>query len=136
MTYNIKAAVCIAALIALVGPNANADAPTEVKTEKNKPVLLGNFLNAPSNCGSNPGQIPLPRLREKPSKGTVGLQIILADVSATDSCPARKMPAIAMFYTPGRDFVGADSVQVEFETSDKQAPSLSFLVTVHESENK
>jgi hypothetical protein len=130
MTYRIKSALLAVMAIALLGPTAKADAPKEIRTEKNKPVGLANFLSAPSNCGTNPGPVPLPRLREKPSKGVVGLQIVVTDVAASDSCPARKMPAIALFYTPNRDFVGADSVQVELETSDNKTPTLSFLIKV------
>ena len=101
-----------------------------------KAVVLGNFLNAPSNCGTNPGPVPLPRLREKPSHGLVGLQIVMADVAATDACPARKIPAIALFYTPSKDFVGNDSVQVELETGDAKIPGLSFLITVQDPDGK
>jgi hypothetical protein len=116
--------------ISLFGTVAQADAPKEVKTEKNKSVFLANFLSAPSGCGTNPGPVPVPTLREKPANGVVGLQIVQADVAPTDACPARKMPAIALFYTPRKDFLGKDSVQVEFETGDKRVPSLSFLITV------
>jgi hypothetical protein len=72
----------------------------------------------------------LPRLREKPAHGLVGLQIVMGDVAATDACPARKIPAIAIFYTPAKDFVGKDSIQIEFETADNKIPGLSFLITV------
>ncbi|WP_157088728.1 hypothetical protein [Bradyrhizobium jicamae] len=58
------------------------------------------------------------------------MQIVAADVAATDACPARKVPSIALFYTPSKDFVGKDSVQVEFETGDNKLPALSFLITV------
>ena len=136
MTYRLKSVLLAVMAIALFGPMAKADAPKEIRTEKNKPVGLANFLSAPSNCGTNPGPVPLPRLREKPSKGVVGLQIVVTDVAASDSCPARKMPAIALFYTPNRDFVGADSVQVELETSDNKTPTLSFLIKVEETAGK
>jgi hypothetical protein len=126
----------IAAAIALCVSNANADGPKEIKTDSGKPVILGNFLNTPANCGSSPGPIPMPRLRERPAHGVVGLQIVAADVAATDACPARKMPSIALFYTPARDFVGKDSVQVEFETGDTKLPALSFLITVQAPEAK
>ena len=122
--------VMIAGAIALCGSNANADGPKEIKAESGKPVILGNFLNTPANCGSNPGPIPVPALREKPAHGVVGLQIVAADVAATDACPARKIPSIAMFYTPSKNFVGKDSIQVEFETGDTKLPALSFLITV------
>ena len=133
--------VTLSALIALcflpaLGTTAKADAPKAVTTEKNKAVVLGNFLNAPTNCGTNPGPVPLPKLREKPSHGGVGLQIIMADLAATGTCPARKIPSIALFYTPGKDFVGKDSVQVEFETGDIKLPGLSFLITVEETAGK
>ena len=122
--------VLIAAPIAFGGSAASAQGPKEVRTESGRPVVLGNFLNAPANCGSNPGPIPLPKLREKPSHGVVGLQIVADEVAATDACPARKVPSIALFYTPSKDFVGKDSIQVEFETGDTKLPALSFLVTV------
>lgn len=124
------------ATTALCGTVAKADEPKEVRTEKNKAVVLGNFLNAPNNCGTNPGPVPLPRLREKPSHGLVGLQILMADVAATDACPVRKIPAIALFYTPSKDFVGKDSVQVELETGDAKIPGLSFLITVQDPDGK
>jgi hypothetical protein len=122
--------------IALFGSIAKADAPKEIKTEKGKPVVLANFLNAPANCGSNPGPVPLPTLREKPSHGVVGLQIVVTDVAASDSCPARKIPAIALFYTPNRDFVGNDSVQVEIEAGENKKPTVSFLITVQGTDGK
>lgn len=128
--------IVIAVSAALCGSNALADAPKEIKTESGKPVVLGNFLSAPANCGSNPGPVPLPKLREKPSNGGVGLQIVAADVAATDACPARKIPSIALFYVPNKDFVGKDSVQIEFETGDKKMPIQSFLITVQASEGK
>ena len=134
MIYRPISVVLALATITLFGTAAQADAPKEVRTEKNKAVFLGNFLNASNNCSSNPGPVPLPKLRERPSNGVVGLQIVAADVPATDACPARKMPAIAMFYTPKKDFVGKDSVQVEFETGDNKIPSLSFLITVEAGE--
>jgi|SRR6267378_4139643 hypothetical protein len=122
--------VAIAAVVALFGFAAKADGPREIKTEPGRPVVLSNFLNPPANCESNPGPIPVPKLREKPSHGVVGLQIVVADVAAMDACPARKVPSIALFYTPSKDFSGKDSVQVEFETGDKKLPALSFLITV------
>jgi hypothetical protein len=128
--------VAIAAVVALFGSAAKADEPREIKTGSGKPVVLSNFLNPPANCGSNPGPIPLPRLRERPSHGVVGLQIVVADVAATDACSARKIPSIALFYTPSKDFLGKDSVQVEFETGDNKLPALSFLITVEAPEGK
>jgi hypothetical protein len=135
MTYR---SICVpfALAIVLIGTAAQADGPKEITTETGKPVVLGNFLNAPANCGSNPGPVPLPKLRERPSHGVVGLQIVVADVAATDACPARKMPSIALFYSSAKDFVGKDSVQVDFETGDNKLPTLSFLITVQAAEAK
>jgi hypothetical protein len=121
---------------ALLGTRASADAPKDVTTHKNKAVVLSNFVSAPNNCGTNPGPVPVPRLHEKPSHGGVGLQIVVADVAATDACPARKIPSIALFYTPSKDFVGKDSVQVEFETGDNKTPVLSFVITVQADDGK
>lgn len=122
--------------IVLFGSTASADTPKELRTDKGKPVVLGNFLNVPSDCSSNPGPNPLPVLRERPSHGFVRMQIVVADVPASDSCPARKIPAIALFYAPSADFVGVDSIQVEFETGDTKTPTLSFRITVQAPEGK
>jgi len=99
-------------------------------------VILGNFLSAPNNCESKPGPIPVPILQRKPSNGFVGLQIVVADVAATDSCPARKIPAIALFYSPNGDFSGTDSVQIDIETPDKRIATQSFLIKVEPTETK
>src|SRR5437867_13243245 len=98
MIYRPICVVIALATIALFETGAKAAEPKEVRTEKNKAVLLGNLLSTPNNCGTNPGPIPLPKLREKPSHGVVGLQIVVADVAATTACPARKIPAIALSY--------------------------------------
>jgi hypothetical protein len=134
MIYRPSYVLLAIAAIALFGTVARADAPKEVKTEKNKPLVLGNLFNPPANCGTNPGAVTLPILREKPLHGLIGLQIVMADVAATDACPARKIPAIALFYTPSKDFVGKDSVQVELETGN--AKDFSFLITVQDTDGK
>ena len=132
MIYRPISVLFAVAIIALFGTVAEADAPKEVKTEKNKAIVLGNFFNAPTNCGINPGPVPFPRLQENPSHGVVGLQIGIADVAATHACPARKIPSIALFYQPSKDFVGNDSVQVEFTPGDAKIPVLSFSIMVQE----
>ena len=132
MTYRPISVLLAVAVIALFQTVAQAEAPKEIKTEKNKAVIIGNFFNAASNCSTNPGPVPLPQLREKPSHGVVGLQIVAADVAATDACPARKIPAIALFYTPSKDFVGSDSLQIEIDTGDAKTTDLSFSITVQD----
>ena len=132
MTYRPISVLLAVAVIALFQTVAQAEAPKEIKTEKNKAVIIGNFFNPASNCTTNPGPVPLPQLREKPSHGVVGLQIVAADVAATDACPARKIPAIALFYTPSKDFVGSDSLQIEIDTGDAKTTDLSFSITVQD----
>jgi hypothetical protein len=130
---NLNFCVCMAAAVALFGSVAKADEPKELKTDKGKPVVLGEFLNTPTDCSSNPGPSPLPQLREKPSHGIVLMQVGVANVPATDHCPARKIPVIALVYSPAADFVGTDSVQMEFKPG---APALWVRITVQESEQK
>ena len=136
MTYRPISVLLAVAIIALFKTVALAEAPKEIKTEKNKAVIIGNFFNAAVNCSTNPGPVPLPQLREKPSHGVVGLQIVAADVAATDACPARKIPAIALFYTPSKDFVGSDTVQVEVEAGDARITDYSFVIMVQEADGK
>jgi hypothetical protein len=38
--------------------------------------------------------------------------------------------------TPNRDFIGANSVQVELETGDNKTPTLSFLINVEATAGK
>jgi hypothetical protein len=56
----------------------------------------------------------------------------MGHVAATDACPARKIPSIALFYQPSKDFVGNDSVQVEFTPGDAKIPLVSFSIMVQE----
>lgn len=102
MTYRLLSFLVAAAMIVLSGEAVRAQASKELKVYKNKPAVLNNLLATPNNCGSEPGPVPLPRLREKPSHGGVGLQIVMAHVAATDACPARTVPSIVLFYTPTR----------------------------------
>jgi hypothetical protein len=133
MLNRLKFCVFVAAAVALVGTLAKAEGPKEINTQKGKAVILGNFFNTPSDCGSNPAPNPLPQLREKPSHGAVVMQIVVANVPANDRCPARKIPAIALVYSPNADFVGKDSVQIDFETGvANNIPAWSFLITVQD----
>jgi hypothetical protein len=76
-------------------------------------VVVVNLVNPKPDCSAVPGPVALPGLREKPTNGTIQVRILVADVPAAGNCLARKIPAIALTYTPNKDFVGADSVQVE-----------------------
>ena len=129
MAAGLKLCFFVLASVTLFGSTSHADEPKEIKTQKGKAVVLGDFLNTPSDCSSNPIPSPLPQLREKPSHGTVLMQIGVANVAATDRCPARKIPVIALVYSPSPEFVGTDSVQIEFKPG---APALWIRVTVSE----
>jgi hypothetical protein len=120
----------------LLSSIAIADGPKEVKTEKGKPIVLGNMASQPASCSSSPGPIPLPQLKVKPSHGDVLLQTVMSDLAATDSCPARKIPTIVVLYVPKPDFVGMDTMQLEFEASGKRLPSFNFRITVNDIESK
>ena len=126
--YKIALAGLIA--FALFGSTAIAEDSKQLKTVKNKSVMIGNFVNARSDCSSNPGPDPLPALREKPTNGIVRMQIVVTDVEATANCPARKVPSLALIYTPKRDFIGTDYVQVEVETGNNNITALSYRIIV------
>ena len=107
---DLKFFVFLAAAVTLFGSTTMADEPKELKTLKGKAVVVGEFLNTPSDCSSKPIASVLPQLREKPSHGVVLMQIGVANVPATDRCPARKIPVIALVYSPSPDFIGTDFV--------------------------
>jgi hypothetical protein len=136
MIYRFKSGLIGTAAIVLFGSSALAADPKELKTEKGKSIVIANFVNPRPDCSSNPGPDPLPALREKPANGVVLLQVLVTDVAATDSCPSRKIPSIALVYTPRTDFVGTDSVQIEVETGANKITSLSYRITVQATDDK
>jgi len=99
-------------------------------------VVLGNFLSAPSNCGANPGPVPLKASR-KANARRCGLANRRNRRSSHRQLPRPEIPAIALFYTATRDFEGKDSVQIEFEAGDNnKVPALSFQITVQGNDGK
>jgi hypothetical protein len=68
-------------------------------------------------------------VRDKPTNGIVQMVIVVADVAASGKCAARKIPTTALIYTPNKDFVGTDSVQIEVENGN-QTTALSYRITV------
>ena len=44
------------------------------------------------------------------------MQIVVANIAATEKCPARRVPAIALIYTPRKDFIGTEALEVEVDT--------------------
>jgi hypothetical protein len=108
----------IAATLALFGQPATAQSEKEFKTKSGTPVIIVNFVSARQDCSSNPGPIAVPVIREKPTNGNVHMQVVATDIAASQGCQARKIPTIALVYTPAKDFVGTDAVQVEIEADN------------------
>jgi hypothetical protein len=116
-------------ILALCGTPASAQSPKELKTWIGTSVVMVNFVNARPDCSANPGPIAVPAIREKPANGVIQMLIVPTDVAASGKCPALKIPTTALIYTPKKDFVGTDSVQIEVE-SGNQTTLLSYRITV------
>lgn len=127
-----KVAPLVATTLMLSGWSAWAQNAKELTTKVGTPVIVVNFASPRPDCSANPGPIALPVLREKPANGVVQLQIVATDVAASAKCPARKIPTLALVYTPKRDFVGTDTIQIEVEAGN-QSTTLSYRVTVQAS---
>lgn len=121
--------VAFSAIAILLDQPAMAQSEKELRTKTATPVILVNLLSSLPDCTSNPGSIAVPVIREKPTNGRVSMQIIATDVAASQNCPARRVPTIALVYTPNKDFVGADSIQVEIEVANRTT-ALRYRVTV------
>jgi hypothetical protein len=111
-----------------VHPACFCSEPKELKTKSGSSVVVVNFINPRPDCSSNPGPIAVPVVREKPANGTIQMLIVATNVAASGKCPARKVPSAALIYTPNKDFVGPDSVQIEVETGNRTT-SLSYRIT-------
>ena len=122
-------ALAIAAVFLLMGPSAMAQTPKELKTKSGASVVIVNIVNPRADCSVAPGPVALPALRERPSNGIVQMQVLVADVAASSKCPSRKIPTISLIYTPNKDFVGTDSVQIELEVGNRTT-LLSYRITV------
>jgi hypothetical protein len=119
----------VVTILALCSVPAFAQNPKELKTKSGTSVVMVNFLNARPDCSANPGPIAVPVIREKPANGMVQMLIVPTDVAASGKCPARKIPTTALIYTPKKDFVGTDSVQIEVEAGNRTTV-LSYRITV------
>ncbi|THD70045.1 MAG: hypothetical protein E7813_09465 [Bradyrhizobium sp.] len=126
---HFKSALFAVTGLALCGMHAFAQSPKELKTKSGTSVVVVNFLNARPDCSANPGPIAVPVIREKPANGIIQMLIIATDVAASGKCPARKVPTTALIYTPNKDFVGTDSVQIEVGVGN-QTTLLSYRITV------
>lgn len=128
MTRLLGATTIAVALALLVKP-AMSQSEKEFKTKSGTPVIIVNLVSSRPDCSSNPGPIAVPVIREKPTNGNVHMQVVATDIAASQGCPARKIPTIALVYTSTRDFVGTDSVQVEIEAGNRTT-TLRYRVTV------
>lgn len=116
-------------LLALLTQPALAQTPKELRTKPGVTIAVVNLVNPRADCTVTPGPVALPNLKQRPVNGTVLMQIIIADVPANGNCPARKVPAIALTYTPKKDFTGADGVELEIDT-DNRTTLLSYRIIV------
>jgi hypothetical protein len=106
-----------------------AQAPKEIKTRQGASVALINLVNPKKDCSVSPGPVLLPTVRQAPKSGIVQLQVIIVDVGSADNCPARKVPAVAVIYSPGKEFTGIDDVQIDI-TINGRVTTMSYRVTV------
>jgi hypothetical protein len=113
----------------LVSMPASAQNAKPLKTKKGTSVALVNLLNAKPDCSSNVAPIGIPIVRNKPTNGTIQMTILVANVAASGTCPARKVPVITLIYSPEPDFVGNDSVTIDIETGNRTT-SLSYSISV------
>jgi hypothetical protein len=117
------------ALTLLLFSPATAQTPKELKTKSGVSIVMVNLVNPRPDCSVNPGPVVLPSVKQKPAGGTIQMQIIVVDVAPVGTCPARKLPAIAVIYTPGKEFTGVDLVQLEID-ADNRTTSLSYRISV------
>lgn len=106
---------------------ALAQTAMELATRKGVSVVMVNMLSSKPDCSLGP--VALPTLLEKPSNGVIQMQLQFTDVGALGNCPARKVPSIAVIYTPKPDFVGADWTKLEFEVGGKTV-AVSYRISV------
>lgn len=130
--FNTKILKIMAALLSLTvaanGP-ARAQTPKQIKTRQGVSIGLINLVSPKKDCSIAPGPVILPTVRQAPKGGIIQLQVIVVDVGSADNCPARKVPAIAVIYTPGKEFSGVDDVQVDI-TVNGRVTTMSYRITV------
>src|SRR6478752_8613465 len=102
----MKSALAFLVILTLGLAPAAAQTAKELSTKKGASVALVNLLNVKPGCTGSPAPVAIPVVRDKPSNGTVLMQIVAVDVAATGNCPARKAPAVALLYLPKNDFTG------------------------------
>jgi hypothetical protein len=125
---SVHAGALILLTVLLFTPVAFAQTAKELKVSAGQSIVLVNMVNPRADCSTNPGPVAVP-IVSKPTNGTVQMLIIVSDVSASDKCPTRKIPSIALVYTPNKDFKGSESVTVDIETGN-QRRTLAYHITV------
>jgi hypothetical protein len=126
----MKALFVITAIITLLASAANAQAPRkEVKVSKGQSVVLARLMNTLANC--NMGAVPIPVVVEKPLHGLAQLALVQTDVAATNQCPAHKADAIAIIYSPQKEYIGADNVTFELIGGDRTV-LVGYAITVED----
>lgn len=123
-------------LIVLWTVPTKAEEVKRITVQQGKATVVADFVSARPDCSSNPGPQPLPALSQKPLHGRIGVQIGVTKVPATANCPARKIPSLVVFYVPPKDFVGADSFQIELDEDKDKKIVTSYQVTVQSSGSK
>jgi hypothetical protein len=125
----MKSLLSLTFLLLLSVVPATAQTPKELKTKTGTPVALVNLLNVKPGCTSSPAPVAVPLVREKPTNGAVQMLIVAVDVAASGNCSARKVPAVALFYSPREGFTGADSLSIEIELGNRTT-ILSYHIAV------
>ena len=125
----MKNALACFIILALSTSPAATQTPKELKTKQGASVPLVNLLNVRPGCTGNPAPVAVPIVREKPANGTVQMLIVITDLAATANCAARKVPAVALIYSPKDGFTGTDTVGIEIETGNRTTV-LSYRISV------
>lgn len=130
IAFHISKAFRAAIILSVAGSTAAwAQSPKELKTKPGTPVILVDLLNARPDCSTNPGPVAVPVVSVSPTNGTVQMQIVVNNVAASATCPARKVPSTALIYIPNQDFSGSDMIQIDIQFGN-QKRSLSYRVVV------
>lgn len=129
--FRSRGAFPLAGILGLVvlGAAAGAQTPKELRTKPDVSVGLVNLVNPRPDCSSNPGPVALPSLHQPPSHGAIQMLVAVSNIPATGNCPARRVPTIALIYTPRKGFAGIDTVQIEVD-ADNRTTLLSYRITV------
>jgi hypothetical protein len=124
------AALCLLGI--LVSSNA-ALAQTEtveraVKAQAGRDVRVGVFGNVRPDCTS--GQLPVVRLKEKPSNGTVTVKQARVRTTRLQNCLAAEVPAFVAIYRSEPGFSGDDVVELEIIGANGSKQIRRITITV------